>query len=143
LASFYGLLCGSGGGFTGSGFPDARSGAETAVSLWAVIDSGVNLVFQACGMLESTMSMSLEKFLLDEEICGNIQKILSKCVERRFADQISPSHLAFMESSYDQKTVLEQVDDQLTHRLATYAKPDIEPDVEQDLAAYVNRRKIN
>jgi trimethylamine--corrinoid protein Co-methyltransferase len=37
--------------------------------------SGINMVFHSAGILESYMTMSYEKFIIDDEICGMVKRI--------------------------------------------------------------------
>ena len=77
MARRYNLPCRSGGGLTDSHIPDMQAGMESALSLLTAVRNGVNFVLHAVGILGSYISMSYEKFLLDEEMAGMIRKICS------------------------------------------------------------------
>ena len=65
----------SGGGFTGSKVPDAQSGYETANSLIAALQGGVNFMLHACGWLEGGLVSSYEKYVIDADQLGVLHKL--------------------------------------------------------------------
>lgn len=77
IARFYGLPSRAGGCLTDSKLPDAQAACESMMNMQAAALAGVDLVLHATGILESYMSMSLEKFVLDDEICGMVRRILT------------------------------------------------------------------
>jgi len=76
IAHFYGLPCKAGGSVTDSFFPDMQAGIESSLSLFTALASGVNMLDQSCGILACFNAMSFEKFLIDEENCGYIKRVL-------------------------------------------------------------------
>lgn len=76
LARFYNLPSRSGGGLTDSHLPDGQAGLESAFALTTAIRNGINFILHATGILGSYISMSFEKFLLDEEGCGMALKLI-------------------------------------------------------------------
>jgi trimethylamine--corrinoid protein Co-methyltransferase len=76
LANFYGIPCKAGGNLTDSFFPDMQAGVESALTIFMTLAGGVHMVDQACGILASFNAMSYEKFLIDEETCGMMRRIL-------------------------------------------------------------------
>ena len=76
IANYYGLPCKAGGSVTDSFFPDMQAGIESSISLFTALASGVNMLDQSCGILACFNAMSFEKFLIDEENCGYIRRIL-------------------------------------------------------------------
>ncbi len=80
MARFYNLPSRSGGALTDSHLPDIQAGMESALSLLTSARNGVNFILHAAGILGSYISMSFEKFLLDEELCGMVRKIVSPVV---------------------------------------------------------------
>ena len=76
LARFYRIPSRSGGSLTDAQFPDIQAGMESALVLSAAVRSGVNFILHSCGILGSYLSMSYEKFLVDEELCGMFKKLL-------------------------------------------------------------------
>jgi len=76
MARYYGLPSRSGGGLTDAHLADAQAGVESALALSTAARSGINFVLHACGILGSYISMSFEKFLVDEELCGMVRRLL-------------------------------------------------------------------
>ncbi|MEO0763273.1 MAG: trimethylamine methyltransferase family protein, partial [Pseudomonadota bacterium] len=65
LARRLGLPFRSGGGLCGSKLPDAQAGYETANTLNAALQGGVNFMLHAAGWLEGGLVSSPEKLVLD------------------------------------------------------------------------------
>jgi trimethylamine--corrinoid protein Co-methyltransferase len=76
MAQFYGLPSRGSGGLTDAHFPDMQAGIESTLGLSQTILSGANFILHACGILGSYISMSYEKFLADEELCGMLRRYL-------------------------------------------------------------------
>jgi trimethylamine---corrinoid protein Co-methyltransferase len=70
MARSYGLPYRSGGTFTASRIPDAQSGYESASTMLASVQGGVNFVLHAAGWLEGGLMSGYEKFVLDLEVCA-------------------------------------------------------------------------
>ena len=77
LAQLYGLPCRTGGMLTNSHFPDFQAAAEGTLMMATALRGGANFIFHACGQLGSYISMSFEKWLVDEEVCGMLRRILN------------------------------------------------------------------
>ena len=75
MARFYGLPCRSGGAISDAKVVDAQAGAESMMNLLTSALSGTNYILHACGILESYMVSSLEKFVVDEENCGLVKHL--------------------------------------------------------------------
>lgn len=76
MARFYHLPSRSGGGLTDSHIPDAQAAAESALALVTAVRGGINFILHAGGILGSYISASFEKFIIDEEICAMINKLI-------------------------------------------------------------------
>jgi trimethylamine--corrinoid protein Co-methyltransferase len=76
MARFYNLPCRSGGGLTDAHFPDAQAGVESTLALSTAARNGVNFILHSAGILGAYISMSFEKFLIDEELCGILRRML-------------------------------------------------------------------
>lgn len=76
IARFYSLPSRSGGGLTDAHFPDAQAAGESALALSTAARNGINFILDSAGVLSSYMAMSFEKFLIDEEMCGIIRKLI-------------------------------------------------------------------
>jgi trimethylamine--corrinoid protein Co-methyltransferase len=75
MTKYYNLPSRSGGGLNDAHGLDFQAGAQSAMSLLLTLQSGVDFVLHACGILASFMSMSFEKFIADEELILGIQKM--------------------------------------------------------------------
>jgi trimethylamine--corrinoid protein Co-methyltransferase len=53
-----------------------QAGIESTLALVSAARCGINFVLHACGILGSYISMSYEKFLADEELCGVVRKLV-------------------------------------------------------------------
>ncbi len=70
LARFYEIPSRGGGCLTDALIPDAQSGYESMMIFLTGVSSGFNFMLHSAGLLENYMTMCLEKFILDDEICG-------------------------------------------------------------------------
>jgi trimethylamine--corrinoid protein Co-methyltransferase len=76
MARFYHLPSRSGGGLTDANFPDAQAGIQSAMALITAARNGINFILHACGILSAYVAMSYEKFMIDEELCGMVKKLI-------------------------------------------------------------------
>jgi trimethylamine--corrinoid protein Co-methyltransferase len=88
MACFYELPCRSGGSLTDSTITDAQAGFESMFSLLTTVNSGVDFVLHAAGILSGYMAFSYEKFIMDDEICGMMRKYIGGI-------EVSPETLAY------------------------------------------------
>ncbi|WP_417684196.1 trimethylamine methyltransferase family protein [Roseibium sp.] len=70
LARRLGLPYRSGGSFTSSKLPDSQSAQESAHTITATLQAGVNFCLHAAGWLEGGLCSSYEKFILDADQLG-------------------------------------------------------------------------
>ncbi len=70
----------SGGSFTASKLPDAQSAQESAQTITATVQSGVNFCLHSAGWLEGGLCSSYEKFILDADQLG-MMHVLAKGIE--------------------------------------------------------------
>jgi trimethylamine--corrinoid protein Co-methyltransferase len=77
LARYYKLPCRSGGSLTDSLVPDAQAMAEGSLVLATSVRNGAHFVLHACGMIGTYIGTSLEKWLIDEELCGIVRRMLT------------------------------------------------------------------
>jgi trimethylamine---corrinoid protein Co-methyltransferase len=75
LARRMGLPFRSGGGLCGSKLPDAQAAYETAHTHNAALLGGVNFMLHSCGWLEGGLVSSFEKFVMDADQLGVLQKL--------------------------------------------------------------------
>ncbi len=88
LARHYHLPSRSGGALTDASYPDAQAGFESMLSLLTTVNSGVDFVLHAAGILSSYLAFSYEKLVMDDEICGMVRHF-----HRGFA--VNPETLAY------------------------------------------------
>jgi trimethylamine--corrinoid protein Co-methyltransferase len=81
MAKFYNLPCRGGGALTDAVTLDYQAGMESMATLFGSVKEGVDFILHSCGILETYLSMSYEKFLADEEMCGYILQ-MSKLLSR-------------------------------------------------------------
>ena len=88
LARYYDLPSRSGGSLADASFPDAQAGFESMFGLLTTVNSGVDFVLHAGGILNAYLAFSYEKLVLDDELCGMM---------RRYEDgiEVSPETLAY------------------------------------------------
>jgi trimethylamine--corrinoid protein Co-methyltransferase len=76
LARFYGLPSRGGGALTDASITDAQAGYESMFGLLTTVNSGIDFVLHAGGILSSYLAFSYEKFVMDDEICGMLRHYL-------------------------------------------------------------------
>ena len=77
LARYYKLPCRSGGSLTDALVPDGQAMAEGSLLLTTSVQNGAHFILHACGMIGTYIGMNLEKWLIDEELCGMIRRMLT------------------------------------------------------------------
>ena len=87
-ARFYGLPMRS-SGVCAANVPDGQSMWETSNNLWAVVQSGSNLVYYAAGWLEGGLMASSEKFIMDCEVLQQIQRYMEPQTFAKTEDDIA------------------------------------------------------
>jgi trimethylamine--corrinoid protein Co-methyltransferase len=75
LARHYSLPSRSGGALTDANYPDAQAAFESMLSLTTTVNSGIDFVLHAGGILSSYLAFSYEKFVLDDEMCGMVRRL--------------------------------------------------------------------
>lgn len=76
MAKHYGMVSRGSGGYTESKLPDAQAGYESMMTLIMAALAGTNFIY-ACGGLEPGMlSVSYEKFVLDNDMIGMVRRIM-------------------------------------------------------------------
>ena len=77
LARYYGLPYRGSGALNTANVPDAQAAYETQWSLWPVVMGHANIVIHSAGWLESGLTVSLEKFIIDVENLAMMQHFLA------------------------------------------------------------------
>jgi trimethylamine--corrinoid protein Co-methyltransferase len=171
LARFYRLPCRTGGMLTNAHCPDAQAAVEGTLMMSTAVRNGANFIVHACGQLGAYISMSFEKWLIDEEVCRMLRRTLAATditVESIDVDTIKsvgsdgnylvhPTTYRHCRSLYrpnlftrddyqswwdrGARSVSEVAAETLPKRLAEYIRPAIDEGLEQALVEFVNRRK--
>jgi trimethylamine--corrinoid protein Co-methyltransferase len=76
LARYYGLPSRGIGGTTDSMIPDIQAGLEKAATLMMAALAGINLIYSFAGSLESTLTVSYEQLVIDNELAGMVSRAL-------------------------------------------------------------------
>jgi len=87
MARFYGIPSRGGGALSDAKATDAQAGFESMMSQLMATLSGINFVLHSAGILESYITTSYEKFIIDDEICGMCKRI-------KKGEEIRPEKLA-------------------------------------------------
>ncbi len=76
LAAYYGIPCRSGGALTDAKYPDVQAGYESMMHIFTTLTSNVDYATQTAGVLDSFMTLSYEKFIIDEEIGMMVKRLI-------------------------------------------------------------------
>jgi trimethylamine--corrinoid protein Co-methyltransferase len=76
LAQYYGLPIYNTAGPSESKIPDSQSAYEPAMNVLLSAMAGANYIHDAAGLLESGLTISLETYVLDNEIIGMAKRVL-------------------------------------------------------------------
>lgn len=76
MARFYGLPYRGGGSLTDAKITDFQAGYESMLSLFTTYLCGTDFMFHATGILDSFLSFSYEKFIVDEEIGRMVRRFM-------------------------------------------------------------------
>ena len=160
------------GGFTSSQCVDAQSTNESVNSLNAAVLCGSHFVLHAAGWMESALTISYEKLVIDADYLGALHKFVKgvSLDDNQFAGgafaEVGPgNHFfgcehtlanyenAFYESELFSTMPFEQWEEEgsldIAQRanlkwkqmLEEYQKPDLDPGVDEELQAFIQRRK--
>ncbi len=77
LARYYGIPSRGTGGNTEAFRVDYQAGAESAVTLLLSALAGFDFIYDVVGSLESSLSASYEKLVLDDDLAGGVRRIVT------------------------------------------------------------------
>ena len=77
LARYYGLPSRGTGGNTEALWVDYQAGAESATTLLLSALAGFDFIYDVVGSLESSLSASYAKLILDNDLAGSVKRIIS------------------------------------------------------------------
>ena len=174
MAEHYGLPCRYGGNLTDSYSINAQSGFESAMLMAAPVISGAHFIHQACGILAAYAAVSLEKFVIDEEVCGMIKRAVTpleiteasinidlikrvgpcgsymmqpetamKCRTAFFPANLTKRSTYQDWSAKNNGDMVARAAEYVKKRLESYEKPELDPAVEKELQAYVDKKANN
>ncbi len=169
MGRYYGLPSRGGGSVTDSISPDAQSGFESMMVAMNCVFSGINFMLHSAGMLENYMTMSYEKFVIDDEIIGMIKEYTRPIVVNDeylavdtilkhgsgghyMADDHTFRHMKKMRiplvsnrSNYkapgDYSNAAEKATEYYQEVLKNYQDPPLDEKVEEELQKYIDKIK--
>jgi len=77
LARYYGIPSRGTGGNTEALSPDYQAGAESATTLLLAALAGFDFIYDVAGSLESSLSASYAKLILDGDLAGSVKRVTS------------------------------------------------------------------
>lgn len=77
LARYYGIPARGTGGNTEALTSDFQAGAESAMTLLLAALAGFDFIYDAAGSLESSLTASYAKLLLDSDVCGAVRRTIA------------------------------------------------------------------
>jgi len=77
LARYYGIPSRGTGGNTESMTPDIQAGSESSRTLVMAALAGFDFIYDAAGSIESSLTASYSKLVLDNDMCGEVKRVLS------------------------------------------------------------------
>ncbi len=100
LARYYGIPSRGTGGNTEALTVDYQAGAESATTLLLAALAGFDFVYDAAGSLESSLSASYAKLVLDNDLAGSVKRVISgiDVSEETMAEDVI--HAAGLKGSY-------------------------------------------
>jgi trimethylamine--corrinoid protein Co-methyltransferase len=114
LARFYRLPFRGGGGLTDAKEVDVQAGIESTMNLFCTFANKVDYVLHGLGMLDGFNTVSYEKWIVDEEICGMARRFF------RGIDQFSGEMMTAIQDVGPGGNFLEHSSTLLNFRTAFY-----------------------
>jgi trimethylamine--corrinoid protein Co-methyltransferase len=74
LAGYYHLPSRTSGCVTDAHGLDAQAGAESMLAMLTAVQSGVNYILHAAGIVSSYLTLAYEKLVVDDEFCGVVRR---------------------------------------------------------------------
>jgi trimethylamine--corrinoid protein Co-methyltransferase len=76
MSHFYGLPIYNSCGITDSKIPDIQAGFEKGLTTAVTALAGANYNHHAAGMLESLLAVAYEQYVIDDDICGQVMRLV-------------------------------------------------------------------
>jgi trimethylamine--corrinoid protein Co-methyltransferase len=112
-----------GGGLTSSQTVDGQAAYETVMTMFPAMLAGANYVMHAAGWLESGLVSSYEKFIVDLEVLRRLEATFGEADYQPLLD------------------AAEHASDLWRLALDEYEAPPLDPDLRDELRAFVDRRR--
>lgn len=125
---------------TSSNCVDAQAAYESSMSLWGAIMGHANLVYHAAGWLESGLTSSFEKFILDVEQLQMMAEVLQPLESDGNGSSHAYKPLLAGESTGDDADATLRANRVYRRALADYQTPARDPATLEALDDYVRRR---
>lgn len=77
MAKYYGMASRGIGGYTESKIPDAQAGYESMMTMLMAALAGTNFIYASGALEPGVLSISYEKYVLDNEMIGIVRRILN------------------------------------------------------------------
>ncbi|SJZ30323.1 trimethylamine methyltransferase family protein [Selenihalanaerobacter shriftii] len=165
LARYYDVPSRAGGSITDSLMADAQSGYESMMTFMSTVNHGINFALHSAGLLENYMTMSYEKFIIDDEILSmvtdyqagievNEESIAKEVIENvghgghYLADAHTMAHMRdFREPTLSTRAAytsddnlvpaVKRANDKCKAILEDFEAPELDPTIEQKLLDYM------
>jgi trimethylamine--corrinoid protein Co-methyltransferase len=133
---------------TASNVPDAQGAYESQMSLWGALLGGSNFVLHAAGWIESGLSSSYEKFILDVEQLQMLAEVLQPVAAASERSEAMPGYASLLADTRSFEFRAEHGAPGATERasgvyqrvLREFVPPPRDPAVLEAMADYVRRR---
>ncbi|MCK8823729.1 trimethylamine methyltransferase family protein [Fuchsiella alkaliacetigena] len=167
LARYYGLPCRAGGSITDSLLADTQAGYESMMTFISSINHGLNFILHSAGLLENYMTMSYEKFIIDDEILGMINnyqagvEVSEETVAKEVIQEVGPgghylshahtlehmrdfrepilSQRAGFDGSSEIDSTVERANQKWKEVLADFEAPPLDPKIENKLKEFMEQ----
>ena len=139
------------------------------MTLITAVRNGGNYILHSCGMMGGYIGNSFEKWLIDEELCGMVRRMMkpldfsSEATDTGIIGRVGmggnyltqPETLKLCRTAYfdyalfskggqnTARDIVAAASDKSAERLGNYDKPEIDPEVESLLHQYVDQRKAS
>ena len=169
MAAFYDIPFRGGGGLSDSKSIDAQAGIEAALNLMVSLNNGIDFMIQGIGVLEAYMSMSLSKWVMDEDIVLRIRRVQDGLGEypddltQVIADGFDAGNYLSHESTMmefrtelfqpmladrrgyelwnaEGKTYSDMANECVERRLASYKMPELDSDAKRHIESIIEKR---
>lgn len=92
LADYYNIPCRTGGSLSDAKLVDWQAASESIMTMLAPLMSTASFILHSCGVMDSFMGLSYEKYLLDEQNIEMLLKIVNGMKIRTDAEELENIH---------------------------------------------------